>query len=137
MTDTPLARTVARVEATTLALGAAGAIYEWIRVGWRAALALAVGAVISWLNYRWLRSGVTALAPAPDASAQPQPTPAFAKTFLKFFGRIVLLLVALYVILSRSLLPSTPLLAGLFASVAAVMLQTVFLLARGGVAKSG
>ncbi len=31
MTDTPLARTVARVEATTLAIGAAGAMYEWIR----------------------------------------------------------------------------------------------------------
>lgn len=152
MTEAPLARAVARVEATTIAIGVVAAIYEWTTAGWRSALAIAVGSTISWLNYRWLRSGVTDLAPVPVApgaaaseaetaanppdSARP-PKAAFSKIFLKFVARIILLLVALYVILSRSLLPSTPLLAGLFASVAAVMLQTVYALVGGSVEKSG
>lgn len=143
----PLSRAVARVEPLTLILGAAAAVYEFAIAGWQSALAIAIGSVISWLNYRWLRAGVLALTPAPaPAPAPAAPTvagdgapmksaPPSAKGILKFLARLALLLAALYVILSRSLLPASPLLAGLFAAVAAVILQMVYLLATGGVAK--
>jgi hypothetical protein len=152
MIDTPLSRAVARVEATTLVIGSAAAIYEFAVAGWRAALAIAIGTLISWLNYRWLRSGVAGMVPAPVPASSPNPSPeagvnsaqappppahSSGKIFAMFIARITLLLAALYVILSRSLLPSTPLLAGLFASVAAVILQMVFLLLSGGVGKTG
>jgi hypothetical protein len=156
----PLSRAVARVELTTLLVGAAATVYEFATSGWRAALAIAVGSLVSWLNYRWLRAGVLSLAPPAAATAAipappsaksasapesapgyiesaPQPaTRASGKAFLKFFTGFVLLLAVLYVILSRSLLPAPPLLAGLFAAVAAVILQMVYLLASGGVAKA-
>ena len=161
----PLSRAVARVELTTLLVGGAGTAYEFAASGWRAALAIAVGSVVSWLNYRWLRAGVLSLAQAANASAgaatpsplsaaaEPNPSAASAtapgsefapqpsartsgRAFLKFFTGLALLLAALYVILSRSLLPAPPLLAGLFAAVAAVILQMVYLLASGGVARS-
>lgn len=162
----PLSRAVARVELTTLLVGAAATAYEYATSGWRAALAIAVGSIVSWLNYRWLRAGVLSLAPPASANsgaasatpssrpalAQPNPsassaavpgsestarpsTRASGRAFLKFFTGLALLLAALYVILSRSLLPAPPLLAGLFAAVAAVILQMVYLLASGGVAK--
>src|SRR5579862_966504 len=124
--STPLSRAVANVEITTLAIGGIGAIYEFATSGWRAAAALAVGTLVSWLNYKWLRSGVTGLVPvpaspvpvndatgaAPSAEQTGTPSkPSSGRVFLMFTARIVLLLAALYVILSRSLLPSTPLLA--------------------------
>ena len=51
--------------------------------------------------------------------------------YAKFFGRFALLLVAVYVILSRSWLPVTAVFAGLFAVVAAVLIELMWELLRG------
>jgi len=51
---------------------------------------------------------------------------------VKFFGRFALLLLVVYVILSRSLLPVAAVVAGMFALVAAVMIELLLELARGG-----
>jgi hypothetical protein len=52
--------------------------------------------------------------------------------YAKFFGRFALLLVVVYVILSRSLLPVAAVLGGLFAAVAAVMIEVMWELVRTG-----
>lgn len=126
-------RAVARIGVTTLILGAIAALYMLCSRGWRAALALAIGAALAWINFRWLKGGVAAIsasipvAPAPDGASAPLPRSRTA-AFVKFIARFALLAGIVYVILSRSLLPAIPLLAGLFATAAAAVVQMIFLL---------
>jgi hypothetical protein len=128
--------TLRRIEWLTLALGAAGCVAAGWRWGWRGAVGLAVGALLSWIDFRWLKGSVLAFGRAATASvaaggnARAGRVPKSA--YLKFFGRFALLLVAVYVILTRSALPAVPLLAGLFASAAAVVVALLWGLAVGG-----
>jgi hypothetical protein len=120
-----------RIEWLTLALGAAGAVFAAARWGWRAGSGVTLGAVLTWLNLRWLKQGVGALVAVSTAQAGSGQARVPGMVYAKFFGRFALLLFAVYVILSRSILPAAAVLAGLFAVVAAVMLELLFELARG------
>lgn len=126
-------RAVARIGVTTLIIGAVAAVYMLFARGWRSALALAIGAALAWINFRWLKGGVAAISasiPAASAPDAPPAVPPRSRTaaFAKFIGRFALLAGIVYVILSRSLLPAIPLLAGLFATAAAALVQMIFLL---------
>lgn len=140
MADDIYSRAIARISITTIVLALAASTYLLIVRGWRSALALAIGAALAWINFHWLKGGVTAISvPATNAdsdtaietgvSAPPPKVPVAA--FAKFIGRFALLLGVVYVILSRSLLPATPLFAGLFTTVAAALVQMIFLLGAG------
>ena len=62
-------------------------------------------------------------------------TPRVPKSaYFKFVGRFVLLLIAVYVILTHSAFPAIALLAGLFASAAAVVVGVLWELTLGGIA---
>lgn len=120
-----------RVEYFTAGLGAAGtavAAFEW---GWRSGASFALGAGIAWINYRWLRGAVSALARSAVAQAGQETVKTPKSVYIKFLGRFALLLLAVYVILSRSLLPAGGFMAGLFTVVAAVLVEMIYLLARG------
>jgi hypothetical protein len=119
-----------RIEWLTLALGTAGAAFAAVRWGWRPGAGVALGAALTWLNFRWLKQGVGALVAVSTAQAGSEQVRVPRTVYLKFFGRFALLLVVVYVILSRSLLPLAAVLGGLFAVVAAVMLELLFELAR-------
>jgi hypothetical protein len=122
-----------RIERLTLILGAALALAALWRYAWRAAAGVALGAVISWLNFRLLKQGIgTALesfgqqmaaeqARGEGAAAEPVRLP--KPLFLRLLGGFVLLLVALYAILAGSILPGAAVLAGLFMLVAAVLIE--------------
>jgi hypothetical protein len=94
-----------------------------------AALSFLIGAGMSWLNFRWLKHGVTALVELSVAQYEAQEgahkprVP--AGVFVKFVGRYLLLLLVAYVILSRLQWPAVYLIAGLFVVVAAVLLELV------------
>jgi len=120
-----------RVEYLTLGLGAAGTVFVAARWGWRAAAGLALGAALSWLNYRWLKQGVGALARLAASQADAPQVRIPKRIYLKFFGRVALLLVVAYVILMGSVLPGATVLAGLFAAVGAVMIELIYRLVRG------
>jgi len=121
-----------RIEYWTLGLGAAAALVTALRWGWRAALGVAIGAVLGWVNYRWLRQGVATLARLATVQAG-APAPRVPKrVYLKFFGRYVLLIGIVYVILSRSWLPAMAVLAGFSTLIAAVVLEVLFQLFRRG-----
>jgi hypothetical protein len=132
--------TLRRIERLTLALGAAGSVAAGWRWGWRGAVGLAIGAILSWINFRWLKGSVlafgraaTATAPAATASESVQAARVPTSAYAKFFGRFALLLVAVYVILTHSALPAISVLAGLFASAAAVVLGLMWELTLGGI----
>ena len=120
-----------RIEWMTLGFGLAGAVFVCVRWGWRAGAGVALGAALAWLNFRWLKQGVTALVKISTAQANSERARVPMSVYAKFFGRFTLLLIVVYVILSRSLLPVPSVLGGLFAVVAAVMIELMWELVRG------
>jgi len=120
-----------RIEWMTLAFGLAGAAFAFARWGWRSGAGVALGAALAWLNFRWMKQGVTALVKISTAQANSEHARVPLSVYAKFFGRFALLLAVVYVILSRSLLPVAAVLGGLFAVVAAVMIELMWELVRG------
>jgi small-conductance mechanosensitive channel len=114
-----------RIEYVTLGLGAAGAICAAILWSPRAAAGVAAGAVLAWLNYRWLKLGVGALAHLSKAQEGAAKVRVPASVYFKFMGRYALLILAAYVILTRLGVPVASLLAGFGAVVAAVLAEVV------------
>ena len=125
--------TLRRIEWLTLALGGLGAIWAGWRWGWRGSAGLAVGAVLSWLNFRWLKGSVQAFGRVATAQAGSASVSVPKSAYVKFFGRFALLVGTVYVILTRSWVPAIPVLAGLFASSAAVVLALIYELLWSGV----
>lgn len=121
-----------RIEWLTLGLGAAGAVSAGLRWGWREAAGVALGAALSWINYRWLKQAITAMAQLSSAQANAPRVRLPASVYVKFLGRFVLLVGVVCVILAGSLVPGGAVLAGLFAVVAAVLVEMIYLLLFGG-----
>jgi hypothetical protein len=124
--------TLRRIEWLTLALGGAAAVWAGWRWGWRGSAGLAVGAVLSWVNFRWLKGSVQAFGRAATVQGGSQNVRVPVSAYVKFFGRFALLLGTLYVILTRSWVPAIPVFAGIFAAPAAVVLALVYELVSSG-----
>jgi hypothetical protein len=129
--DSFYARAERRIEWMTVVVGLVGATFAVVRWGWRQGAGVALGGGLMWLNFRWLKQGVGVLVTVSTAQQGLSRARVPWGVFVKFFGRFALLLVVVYVILSRSLLPAEAVVAGLFALVAAVMLELLFELFRG------
>jgi len=128
--------TLRRVEWLTLALGGLGTALAAWRWGWRGGLGVALGAVLSWINFRWLKGGVQALGKTATQQTGPEAARVPKGALVKFIGRFALLLVAVYVILARSWVPPVAFFAGLFASAAGVVVALVYELLTSGVRQS-
>ncbi len=120
-----------RIEWLTFGLGAAAAAGAGLRYGVRAALGLALGAALAWVNYRWLKQAVGVMAQLAAGQAEVSRPRVPRGVYVKFFGRFALLIGVVYVILSRSLLPAGAFLAGLFALAAAVLAELLYEIVRG------
>lgn len=120
----------ARIEILTLFIGAGAAMGAGLVWGVRAGAGVAAGAVLSWLSYRWLKRGVEAAGRLAEVTPEGQRTRAPRGIVWRFVGRYVLLFVGAYVILTRFKLPAIALVAGLFASAAAVIAGAIWHLAR-------
>ncbi len=129
--DSAYAAAEHRIEWLTLAFGLVSAAFVGIRWGWRAGAGVALGGVLAWLNFRGLKQGVGALVKVSTAQADSEHARVPVSIYAKFFGRFALLLVVVYVILSRSLLPAVAVFGGLFAVAAAVMIEVMWELVRG------
>ncbi len=121
-----------RIEYLTLALGAAAAIAAAIL--WRpgAGGGVAAGAVLSWINYRWMRQGVGTLARLSTAQSGAEQPRVPRSVYFKFLGRYALLIVAAYAILHGFSLPAVSFVCGLFAVAAAVIVEMIAQLFRNG-----
>lgn len=119
-----------RIEWLTLAFGLAGAVFVLVRWGLRPGAGVALGAALAWLNFRWLKQGVTALVKLSTAQANSEHARVPVSVYAKFFGRFALLLAVVYVIVSRSWLPVAAVVGGLFAVAAAVMIELMWELVR-------
>jgi ATP synthase I chain len=114
-----------RIEWLIAGIGAAATAAAWFVWGRGAAAGLAAGAILSWVNYRWMKQGVDTLARLSMAQVGTQRAQVPASVYLKFLGRYALLIVAAYVILRAFRPPLASLLAGFFSVVAAVLVEMV------------
>jgi len=121
-----------RIEYFTLAIGAAASLAACLLLSLKSGASLAAGAVLSWINYRWMKQGISGLAVLSAAQAGAEKPRVPASTYVKFLGRYALLVVAAYVILRSFSLPAGSFLAGLFAVVAAVLVEMIGQLFRRG-----
>jgi hypothetical protein len=119
-----------RIEYLTIFLGVAagicaGALWgSWIGVG------VAVGALLSWINFRWMKQGVGALARLSKAQEGTEKARVPKSIYFKFAGRYILLVLAAYVTLKYLNLPVISLLAGFGAVGVAALVEVVWQLFR-------
>ena|SRR5205807_2325697 len=106
-------RAVGRIRKAMLAFAAAGTVVAWVWRGFGCGAGFALGSAVSWLNFRWLKQLVDAL-----GSRRARP-----RTAVKMGLRYLLLGGGAYVILKYSLISLPAAFAGLFVSVAAVILE--------------
>ena len=121
-----------RIEHFTLAIGAIASIATGIFWNLKAGAGVAAGAVLAWINYRWMKQGINALARLSTAQAGAEKPRVPASVYLKFLGRYALLIIAAYGILRGFSLPAASFIAGLFAVVAAVLVEMTGQLFRSG-----
>lgn len=125
-----------RIERLTLVIGAAAALYSGWRWSWAHAVGILAGTALAWINYRWLKQGLDALAKLSTAQEGPEKVRVPKRVYAKFIGRYALIIVVVCVIFLGSLLPPISVLGGLFALVAAALLGILYELVRG-VARPG
>jgi hypothetical protein len=129
--DAAYAAIEGRLEKFLIGVGVATTIGAGIGWGLRAAEGAIVGTVLCWLNFRWLRQGAAALIRLGQAQATLENPYVPPLTHIKFFGRLLLLLVVAYVILAWLRLPAIAFLCGLVAVVPAILIELGYELARG------
>jgi len=121
---------IRHVELWTAGFGAAGAIAAGFHWGWAVAGGVAAGALLSLLNYRWLKQGVMSLTSASlnQAGAEKVRVPRGIR--LKLFGRFLLLVAVICVILWRFRWLAMPVVGGFFAQVAGMLAAMIVYLLR-------
>ena len=123
-------RTEKRIASLTLLMGFAAGIAAGLLREWRWAAGLAIGAALSWLNFRWLKQGLDALvrgARAQEASPKPRVP---AGTYLRMVFRYGLIALAVYVIFAVFKVPLLSMLVGLCALGAATITASVYEILR-------
>ena len=114
---------VARIRNFMLVLGPVLCAAAWAEFGLRAATGFLLGCVIAYLNFQWLKSGVSGLADRVTDTAKPQSGRGIVARFLI---RYVLLGLAAYAILTSFPASLRGLLAGLFLPVAAIVCEAFY-----------
>jgi hypothetical protein len=112
-----------RIRILMIVLGGALSLAAWLIFGMRPALGFLLGCVIAYLNFQWLKSGVSGLADRASNSGNAQSGKGIIARFLL---RYVLLAVAAYVILTSFPASLRGLFAGLFLPVGAIACEAVY-----------
>src|SRR5580693_9939784 len=121
--DTFYAGAIDRIRRSMVGLAVVVSSAAWWRFGGPAALGFFCGCVIAYLNFHWLKSGVSGLADRVTDSGKPQSGTGIIARFLL---RYVLLGAAAYGILTSFPASLRGLLAGLFLPVGAIACEAVY-----------
>ncbi|HTC62314.1 MAG TPA: ATP synthase subunit I [Candidatus Saccharimonadales bacterium] len=116
-------RRIARLTLIFGAVAAAGAIFLYsIRVGG----GVLIGAVLAWINFRWLEHALNAVMRASVAQSGSPKARVPVLSYLGLIARYALIALAVYVIFSRLQIPILSMLVGLCALGVAAMTATVW-----------
>ena len=109
------ARFSRRIQWLTIILGFAGALAAGLFKSHRAGYGVAIGAVLAWVNFRWLDQGLSSFVRG-SLSQEGLPKPQVPiSTYVKFGGRYALIAIALYGIVTFLAIPALWLIVGLLA----------------------
>jgi hypothetical protein len=112
-----------RIRNSMIALALALSVVAWWKFGRAAALGFLCGCVIAYLNFHWLKSGVSGLADRVTDTGKPQSGTGIVA---RFIFRYVLLGAAAYAILTSFPASLGGLFAGLFLPVGAIACEAVY-----------
>ena len=112
-----------RIRRFMIALALLLTIAAFVRFGWRTAVGFACGCAIAYLNFHWLKRGVSALA---DRITSTGKAPSSKGVVARFLLRYVLMGLAAYVILTVSPASLYGLFAGLFLPVGAIACEAAY-----------
>jgi small-conductance mechanosensitive channel len=114
-----------RISQLTLVIGALAALPTGYFYGWRWGLGIFIGAVLAWLNFRWLQKGLDALAAASTEQSSQEKVVVPFGTYFKAVFRYVLIALAVYVIFKVLNVPVLSMIFGLCALGAATFAVSV------------
>lgn len=120
------ARTEQRIASLTLLIGFAAGVVAGLLRKWPWAAGLAIGAVLAWLNFRWLRQGLDALVNAVAAQAGSERPRVPIVTYLRVLFRYGLMALAVYVIYIALRVPPLSMVVGWCALGAATLAASVY-----------
>ncbi|HET6142440.1 MAG TPA: ATP synthase subunit I [Candidatus Acidoferrales bacterium] len=116
-------RRIAHLTLIVGTLAAAGAVFLYsIRVG----AGVLIGAVLAWINFRWLAHALDAVTRASVAQAGSAQASVPVLSYLGMIARYALIALTVYVIFSRLQIPILSMLVGLCALGVAAMTATVW-----------
>ncbi len=122
----PGAVTERRIAWLTLVIGAGAAVATGFSYRWIWAAGLLIGAILAWLNFRWLRRGMDALVEAANAQAGAAETRVPVGTYFRALFRYALIALSVYVIFKLLGIPLVSMVLGLFALGAAAVAASVY-----------
>jgi len=114
-----------RISWLTLLLGALATLPVLYFYGGHWGAGIAIGAVLAWLNFRWLKQGLDALAEAATAQAARPKAKVPVGTYFRAVFRYVLIALAVYVIFKYLHVPVLSMIFGLCSLGAATMLVSL------------
>jgi ATP synthase I chain len=124
------ARTERRIAWLTLVLGGAAAIVVAIMRRWLWAEGLAIGTVLAWLNFRWLKRGLDALVAVATAQEGAAKARIPFGTWFRLMFRYGLIAICVYVIFEYLKVPLASMVVGLCALGAATIVASVYEILR-------
>jgi hypothetical protein len=115
-----------RIAWLTLALGFTGGVVAGILRSLPWAAGLTIGAVLAWLNFRWLRRGLDALVAASTAQAGSEKPRVPVGTYFRMLFRYGLIALGVYVSFRYLKVPLLSMVLGLCALGAATITASVY-----------
>lgn len=125
MDDSFYRQSESRISHLTLVLGALAALPVGYFYSWRWGAGILIGALLAWLNFRWLKEGADALASAATAQATHEKVKVPIGTYFRVLFRYGLIALAVYVIFKYLNVPILSMIIGLCALGAATFLMSV------------
>ena len=121
-----------RIAGWILGLGAAGSVLAVARGGSRAAVGIALGTVLAWIHFRWLRHSVARLETLATGQAASGVKPQVQRGLrARLLAGYALLLAGVCASFFFSSIPAAAVVTGLLTLVGAVLAECVYQLSRG------
>jgi hypothetical protein len=124
--STPPGLTERRISWLTLLIGFLAALFVALLRNRLWGLGLGIGALLAWLNFRWLRRGLDALVVASTGQAGKEKPVVPLLTYFAMFFRYGLIALAVYVIFIYLRVPLVSMVVGLCALGAAAIAASVY-----------
>jgi hypothetical protein len=118
-------RSESRISFLTLLLGVLAGLPVGYFRGWCWGLGIFIGAILAWINFRWLKQGVDALASAATEQAEQPTAKVPILTYFKAMFRYGLIALCVYVIFKYLNVPVLSMIFGLCALGAATIAVSV------------